>query len=237
MFSADAVARRVGRQGHAPVREELTRRLEERLSEVQGLGPRVLRVEREDFEVEEGGYDAVVVDMVLPVVEDVPLFLYRCVQALRPDGLLLASTLGVGSFGEFAAAWGEGGHVVPLTDVKECGALLQKLKLALPVVDRDMLTLTFGSMDAMYDSLRAHGVGNVFMGRMQGLCGKGRFKGMEARYAEMFRRPDGRVPLTVEVVYLHGFKPAAGQPLAARRGSGKVSLVRIMGGDEAGVEK
>lgn len=229
LFDAEQVARRLGRMRDAPVRTELTRRLEERLGEVKGDYRKVLRVTREDFVAEPEAYDAVMVDMLLPTMEDVPVFLYRCLQALRPDGLLLATTLGVESFREFRAAWNEAGHVVPLTDVREAGALLQKLKVALPVVDRDVMTVTFDGFDRMYESLRDHGTGNFSGRRAKGLTGTERFSAMQVAYSGMFRRPDGRLPLTLEVLYLHGFKPAASQPTAAKRGSGKVSLVRIVG--------
>ena len=231
LFDAEQIARRMGNLREAPLRAELTRRLEERLAEVKGVRGRVLRVSREDFSADAEPYDAVLVDMVLATVEDVPLFLYRCRQLLRPDGVLLATTLGGESFREFRAAWNEAGHVVTLTDVRDAGALLQKLQLALPVVDRDLITVTFPDFATLYDSLRAHGVGNFAAGRAKGLTGRARFAAMEEAYARMFRRGDGRLPLTVEVVYLHGFVPAASQPGAAKRGSGKVSLVRILGED------
>ncbi|RYG60564.1 MAG: hypothetical protein EON60_06730 [Alphaproteobacteria bacterium] len=236
LFDKEQVRRRNGQRGGMPVRDELTRRLQERLGEVKGGRQCVLHVTRED-EVDaltgDEAYDAVAVDMVLPLVEDVPLFMYRCTQALRGDGLLLATTLGTESFREFRDAWAEvgevGGHVVPQTDVREAGALLQKLKLALPVVDRDMLTVTFPNFDALYDGLRAHGAGNFFTGRRQGLVTPSKLQRMQDAYTRMFARPDGRLPVTVEVIYLHGFKPDIAQPVALKRGSGKVSLVRILG--------
>lgn len=236
LFDKEQMRRRIGQRGAAPVRAELTRRLEERLGEVKGGREQVLRVEAEDFRVEEPArYDAVVADMVLPLVEDVPVFMLQCVQALRGDGLLLATTLGMESFREFRAAWaavGDAtGHVVPLTDVREGGALLQRLKLALPVVDRDVMTITFPDFPSLYAALRSHGVGNFSTRRAQGLMTPRRLKAMEEAYLRLFPRADGRVPVTLEVVYLHGFKPAEGQPVAAKRGSGNVSLVRIIGGD------
>ncbi|MBI1309209.1 MAG: hypothetical protein GC129_05095 [Proteobacteria bacterium] len=220
-----------------PVEEEIARRLRERLGEVKGDYAKVHWVGDEGLEdgfaVVGGPYDAVVANLLLPVVNDVPLFVLRCVEALRPDGLLLLTTLGVESFREFRAAWaevGEGqGHVIPLTDVREAGSLLQRMKLALPVVDRDVLTVTFPDFAALYKGLRAHGAGNFNLQRGKGLVGKGRMKAMEEAYARLFAREDGRLQVTLEVVYLHGFKAAAGQPVAARRGSGKVSLVRILG--------
>lgn len=232
LFDAEQVKRRTAQMGEAPVRDEVRRRLEERLGEVKGERDKVLRVTSEQFEAADAPYDVVVVDMVLPLVEDVPVFMVRCLQALRDDGLLLATTLGLESFGEFRAAWAEAGeprgHVVPLTDVREGGALLQRLKLALPVVDRDVVTVTFPDFAHLYASLRGHGVGNFSRSRSKGLVTPRKLRRMEVAYREMFGRADGRLPVTLEVVYLHGFKVGAGQPEAAKRGSGKVSLVRIL---------
>jgi malonyl-CoA O-methyltransferase len=237
LFDTEQIRRRNGQPSAAPVRAELTRRLEERLGEVKGKGERVLRVRAEDVPPETGGYGAVLGDMVLPLVEDVPVFMVRCLQQLDDDGLLLMSTLGTESFREFRDAWAEigeaGGHVVPLTDVREGGALLQRLKLALPVVDRDVMTITFPDFASLYASLRAHGVGNFYSGRRQGLVTPRKLRAMEEAYVRLFPRADGRIPVTLEVVYLHGFKVGEGQPTSAKRGSGKVSLVRIFEGSES----
>lgn len=237
-FNTNHVLARLARAGkERPVSDEIASRLRERLAEVLGdydnvlwLGSEALA---EDFTPTGGPYDVVVVDGVLPVVNDVPVLLFRCLQVLRADGLILASTLGVESFKELRAAWaevGEGqGHVIPLTDVREVGSLLQKLKIALPVVDRDVLTVTFKDFGALYAALRGHGVGNVHGQRQKGLTTPRRLRAMEAAYKRLFPRADGRVPVTLEIIYLHGFRPDASQPVAAKRGSGKVSLVRILG--------
>jgi SAM-dependent methyltransferase len=156
----------------------------------------------------EGSYDAVVSNLLLPWAEDPVLLLHRAVRYLRPDGVLLAATLGPGSFKELA------GGVAPLPhplDVREAGGVLQRLKLALPVVDKDVLTLTFGDIATVRRSLAAHGWAPADPA------------------ATLAARADGKLPLTLEVVYLHAFKPAAGQPVAAARGSGRVSLVKILG--------
>lgn len=243
IFDTRAVRARMRKVGAAPVREEVHRRLRERLAEVKGEFARVAwvgeEILEEDFRLEGGPYDAVVVDGFLSVVEDVPVALLRCVEALRPDGLLLGWMLGVESFRELRAAWEEGDRLqvtggrevreVPLTDVRAVGALLQRLKVALPVVDRDVLTVTFRDFAGLYAGLRGEGVGNFNLGRRKGLTGRGRLAAMEEVYRRLFPREDGRVPVTVEVIWLHGFKVGAGQPVALKPGGGKVSLVRILG--------
>jgi hypothetical protein len=55
---------------------------------------------------------------------------------------------------------------------------------------------------------------------------------MERVYQRLFVREDGRLPVTVEVIWLHAFKPGEGQPVALKPGSGRVSLVRILGDEK-----
>lgn len=235
LFDEDLIRRRNGQRREAPVLAEIRHRLSERGREVSGKRDCICWVntfESVQRGLADGSQDVVLVDMVLPLVEDVPVFMLECVQMLRPDGLLLATTLGTESFREFRDAWAEvgepGGHVVPLTDVREAGALLQRLKLALPVVDRDVMTVTFPDFATLYASLRAHGAGNFSTARRGGLVTPRKLRAMEAAYVRLYGRPDGRIPVTLEVIYLHGFKPDESQPAAAKRGSGKVSLVRIL---------
>lgn len=236
-FDVKQVERRWRLAGDAPVTCELARRLDERLVDIKGLKS-ILRVGveglAEDYRPEGGPYDAVVLPLVMTCANDVPALLYKCVQACKPDGVVLATVLGLESFREFRAAWAavgeDSGHVIPLTDVREAGGLLQRLKLALPVVDRDVLTVTFPDFDTLYKAMRDEGAGNVSPYRAQGLATPAKMRAMENAYRTMFGREDGRIPLTVEVIYLHGFRPSeSGQPKAAKRGAGKVSLVRILG--------
>lgn len=223
--------------GEAPVRQELTRRLTERLSDLKSAPANLLTLNNYSLPEPTASLDVLVADMVLPTVEDVPLHLFHYLQALKPDGLLLASTLGTESFHEFRSAWAElgepTGHIIPLTDVREAGALLQRLKMALPVVDRDIITLTFPDFPTLYASLRTHGIRNISTTRRKGLTTSRKLRAMEDTYRTLFPRADDRLPLTLEIIYLHAYKQAENQPQPAKRGSGKVSLVRILENPEA----
>lgn len=238
LFNTSHVLRRLAEASpQQPVRQEIAARLAERLAEVKGSYTNVLNLTEEAlspaFQPPLGPFDAVTANLLLPVVEDVPVFMVKALQSLRPDGLLLATTLGLESFREFRAAWAEvgqpQGHVIPLTDVREAGALLQRLKLALPVVDRDVMTLTFPNFATLYANLRGHGTGNFNAARQPGLTTPHQFRAMEEAYTRLFARPDGRLPLTLEVIYLHGFKPSENQPKSKKPGTGQISLVRILG--------
>ncbi len=90
--------------------------------------------------------------------------------ALRPDGLLLAAMTGGNTLAELrealAAAESElrGGaspRVIPAADVRDLGALLQRAGFALPVVDRDTLTVRYDSAFDLFRDLRAMGAANA----------------------------------------------------------------------------
>jgi NADH dehydrogenase [ubiquinone] 1 alpha subcomplex assembly factor 5 len=176
--------------------------------------------------------DAIVANLVFSAVADVPRVLHQAVQLLKPDGVLLASLLGSGSFPQWQQAWAATGattpHAGPFPTVQTAANLLQRLQLALPVVDRDLLTLTTPNMSKMLEHLRTHGVSNHHPERSKGLITPRQWQAMETAYNRLFATPEGRLPTTLEVIYLHAFKPAPGQPQSAKRGSGKVSLVRIL---------
>lgn len=91
-----------------------------------------------------------------------------------------------------------------LPDVRALGDLPGIRKLSLPVIDRDRLTLTFANEAALHRTFSAHGWPPAALNNMN--INK----------------------LTIEIIYVHGHTKGAAQPQPARRGSGKISLVKIL---------
>lgn len=178
-------------------------------------------------------YDLITTNLTLPWVEDVPGYLLNLGRALKPDGLLLASALGAESFNEFrhafdAAGLNASGHTLPLPDVQALGSVMQTLQFALPVVDRDIITLGYPGFAEMYYDLRAAGSRNLNINRAKSLTGRRKWARMETAYRDMFQLPDGDLPLTLEIIYLHGWRPAKGQPKPLPPGSATVDLGDIL---------
>ena len=175
----------------------------------------------------------ILANLTLATLDDPVTSLHAHLASLRPDGLFLATTPGAGSFPEFRHAFHDAGfghqaHATPLPDVQECGILLQRLKLAMPVVDRDIVTLTFADFPALYRNLRRHMAHNYHPDRARHLFTPRHFARMEAAYRTRYPRPDGRLPVTLELIHLHGWKPHGGQQQPLKPGQGKVSLVKIL---------
>lgn len=229
----------------APFFAEAAKRLLDRLADTRKTFARCRNVSRDGGAIaaglpsamspaEEGQpCDVMLANLTLATLDDPVATLHGWLADLAPDGLLLSTTLGAASFGEFRHAFHEAGfdhraRVTPLPDVQECGILLQRLKLAMPVVDRDILTLTFPDFATLYRNLRRHGAHNYHPERQRGWLTPRQLARVEEAYRRLYPRADGRLPVTIELIYLHGWKPHASQQQPLKPGQGKVSLVKIL---------
>jgi malonyl-CoA O-methyltransferase len=103
----------------------------------------------------------------------------------------------------------------------DIGDLLVQAGFADPVMDMEILTMTFASPQALLADLKAIGATNRTRGRPRGLMGRARFA-RATRALEASRR-DGRIPATFEVVYGHAWK---GEPRRTAEGHAIVRLTR-----------
>lgn len=156
-------------------------------------------------------------------------------RVLRVDGLLLFSCFGPDTLKELRRACdGALPHVraMPFIDMHDFGDMMVASGLSTPVMDAEVLTLTYPSAGALLREVRALG-GNPRDDRYAALA-----SGRQARQLlaalQAAKLDDGRIRLTFEVAYGHAWKPPAGNEggstisveslradLAARRRSGR----------------
>jgi malonyl-CoA O-methyltransferase len=148
-------------------------------------------------------------NLVLQWVDDPANAFGEMHRVLAPGGLLMFSTFGPDTLKELRSAY-EGidrhVHVNRFIDMHDLGDMLVRRGFADPVMDMEMMTLTYGEVRELVRDLRAIGAHNHLRGRPGGLSGKGGLETVVRRY-EAFRR-EGRLPATFEVVYGHAWKPA-----------------------------
>ncbi len=146
-------------------------------------------------------------------------------RVLRPGGLLIFSTFGPDTLTELRQAWAaadDAVHVNAFIDMHDIGDALLRAGVADPVMDMEKITLTYRDIKTLMRELKEIGAHNVTRGRNHGLTGKGKLARMMAAY-EDFRRADGLLPVTYEVVYGHawGAEPQTGQQ---NRSDGSVTV-------------
>jgi SAM-dependent methyltransferase len=184
-------------------------------------------------------FDAVLSNLALHWVNDLPGALAQIRSCLKPDGLFLASLFGAGTLAELRTALMEaelaetGGaspRVSPFADLRDAAGLLQRAGFALPVADLDTVTVTYGDFFALLHDLRGMGEANALLDRLKRHTRRTVFARAAAIYHERFADAQGRLPATFQVLFLTGWAPHESQQQPARRGSGKTSLKDVLGG-------
>ncbi|MGL4574070.1 MAG: methyltransferase domain-containing protein [Burkholderiaceae bacterium] len=132
---------------------------------------------------------------------------------LATGGLLMFSTFGPDTFKQVRAAAMQAGlqhSTLPFVDMHDFGDMMVAAGLATPVMDVEVLTLTYASPQALVDELRALG-GNAHGQRTPHLTGRARWQRfLDALAAQA--DAEGRIPLTIEIAYGHAWKPAPKPP-------------------------
>jgi len=127
-------------------------------------------------------------------------------RVLQTEGLLMFSTLGPDTLKELRAA-AVGARVHRFMDMHDLGDLLVAAGFSAPVMDMEIVTLTYKDADAFLADLRASGQSSALASRPRGLAGRAFREQLRRGLATRMR--DARLPATYEVVYGHAWKAAA----------------------------
>lgn len=131
-------------------------------------------------------------------------------RVLEVGGLLMFSTLGPDTLKELRSAFSDGyAHTQRFADMHDLGDMLVGCGFADPVMDMEVITLTYDDLDAMLTELRAAGSMCAMKDRRHGLTGRQAWATARAAYERL--RQDGKLPATFEIVYGHAWKAAPKQ--------------------------
>ena len=135
-----------------------------------------------------------------------PLPVFREMQrTLEVGGLLMFSTFGPDTLKELRASFSDDyAHCQRFTDMHDYGDMLLECGFADPVMDAEVLTMTYPSLDGLFRDLRQSGSTCAMHGRRRGLMGRSAWLAARAEYDKNMK--DGRLPATFEVVYGHAWK-------------------------------
>lgn len=191
--------------------------------------------------LEAQSFDLVVHAMALHWSNDPVGQLIQCRRALRPDGLCLAVSLGGQTLAELRTSLAQsevdetGGlspRILPMPEIRDLGALLQRAGFALPVADTAVLTAQYSDMFHLMRDLRAMGEANALQDRLRHATKRGVFYRAAQLYAQHFGTPDNKIPATFELITLTGWAPANSQPKPLRPGSAQARLADALNTNE-----
>ncbi len=162
----------------------------------------------------DGSFDLIFSNLTLQWLDEPDRVFAELRRVLAPHGLLMFTTFGPDTLKELRAAWqaaDAGAHVNEFLDMHDVGDALVRAGFADPVMDMEMITVTYERARQLMRDLKEIGAANAMRERQRGLTGKARLQAVESAY-EAFRTPEGVLPATYEVVYGHAWAPDAPPP-------------------------
>ena len=193
-----------------------------------------------------GAHDLVIHALALHWANDPVGQLVQSFRALRPDGLFLGFAFGGQTLHELRACLAEseaaltGGlspRVLPMAEIRDLGGLLHRAGFALPVADSLRHAVSYRDAWHLMADLRAMGEANALAARLRHPTRRAVLADAAARYAARFKRPDGRITATFEIICLTGWAPHASQQQPLRPGSAVQRLADALGATESAAAK
>jgi NADH dehydrogenase [ubiquinone] 1 alpha subcomplex assembly factor 5 len=185
--------------------------------------------------------ELVLSNLSLHAVNDLPGALIQIRKSLKPDGLFLSAMLGGETLYELRQCMTEaeltlrGGispHIAPLADKPQMGDLLQRAGFALPVVDSEIVNVSYDNIFKLMHDLRGMGEGNAIAARDKTPAQKALFLETSRLYEKKFKNADGKLNASFEIIFLIGWSPHASQQKPLTPGSAKTRLADALGASE-----
>ncbi len=150
--------------------------------------------------------DLVWSNLALQWATDLPAALRQLQRVLRPEGLLLFSSFGPDTLKELRQAFAglDGyGHVNRFIDMHDVGDMLVHAGFAQPVMEMELITVTYPDLKSVLRELKEIGAHTVVEGGRGGLMGRREWQQLSENYERC--RSEGRLPATFEVIYGHAW--------------------------------
>jgi malonyl-CoA O-methyltransferase len=160
----------------------------------------------ENLPLSDNSVDMVVSNLALQWCEDLPQVFNELRRILAPGGTVLFTTFGPDSLKELRAAWYQvdsNVHIHQFIDMHDIGDAMLTSSLAEPVMDMEVITVTYDDAWQIMRDLKNIGAHNVAVDRPRHLTGKQRLRKVVESY-EVFRTA-GKLPVTYEIVYGHAW--------------------------------
>lgn len=186
-------------------------------------------LQKELSELTEKSQKLIISHLQLQNSKDPRTTLLRLGKALVGDGLLMATLLGDESFKEFKEAFAALGETrgAPLPDVRDVGGVLTNLQFALPVVDRELISLEYPDFKSIYADMQILGLKNSAPLGV-GLQGKQKWQKMEEYYKKYFMTAEGMLKVSIELIFISAYRPHKSQPKPLKPGAAEISLTEIL---------
>lgn len=173
-------------------------------------GPDLVQASFAHLPFRAAAFDLLVSNLALHFASDPLSALREWARVTAPGGLVMFSCFGPDTLKEiraFMPHWSRAPAVLPFADMHDLGDMLLDAGYAQPVVDMEMLTLTYTDAGKLLADLRAV-TGNPLTARAHGLTGRARLAQLQTAL-DSLRGSDGLLRVTIELVQGHAWRAPA----------------------------
>ena len=175
-------------------------------------------------------FDCVLSNLTLPFVNDFPGVLAQIQMCLKPDGVFLSSIFGTLTLhelrtslmqAEIALLGGASNRIAPFIDIVDATALMQRAKFALPVVDQDLISVSYPDMKRLLKDIKGMGLSDPLHKSDRMMFSRDLFDQAGQIYKDSFPDPkaEDRIHASFEILYLTGWRPHESQQQPLRPGT------------------
>lgn len=199
-------------------------------------GAHKMQMDEEWLPFAEDSLDAVLSCLSLHHVNDMVGSMIQIHRALKADGLFMAIMFGPNTLielrevlqeAEIMLTGGVSPRISPFPEIRDAGNLLGRAGFALPVLDSELLTISYDSIYDLMREIRGMGESNVLQAQAKHMTSRQLFEAADLLYKERYSDEEGRITATVEFLTLSAWKPAPNQQQPLERGTGKVKMVDV----------
>lgn len=169
--------------------------------------PHYLCADAENLPFANASMDLIFSNFTLQWCTDINRVFAEFKRILKPDGMIFFSTLGPQTLYElkksFAAADNKT-HVNEFIDMHDIGDSLLNARFGDPVIDMEMITISYANVKMLLQDLKGTGAHNLNQQRPAGCLPKQHYLRMLEAY-DSYKLPNGRFPASYEIIYGHAF--------------------------------
>jgi SAM-dependent methyltransferase len=166
--------------------------------------------DEEHNELPNEAFDLIVSNLSLSFVNDIPGALVQYKNALKPNGIFMATFFGTETLKELKEAFlkvddyyfkGSMPHIIPFIDIVQGADLLKRAGFVEAISDSNFITVDYSSLSTLFKDIKYIGQSNCLHRRNKGILPKDYFKKLEEIYIS-----DYNLRATFEIVTITGLK-------------------------------
>lgn len=195
--------------------EEIRSRIGENLELLNRKFENILEINEENFSYPESSFDLIISNLDFHHINEIPQYLIRIKNILKPGGIFIASFFGEENLSELAHVLhvteneiydGISPRMPPTIDVKTAANLLQKAGFQNPISDFERIEVEYSDPLNLLKDLKDMGQGNVMNQRSRRFFTRNFLNGILANYRKLYQNNEGKVSATFEIVTITGEK-------------------------------